>query len=217
MKKIRDFLADDMFNHILMSGPDIVKYFDPAAGMTPEEKHAYCQGIFCTYPHIMLGNFTRWLFSEEPAPKDYSGFMEESLPTLQAKVFPVLEQVFAGTLDEEARGQLLIPVLTEVIPTHMLTGFHNYMFPDTKNVQELLDSLKPMLQGVVAHALKGCYDGTFDNKEKTEVYLFVATRMSYFILKRWHDWMFGAEVLEMGPPPGEGGPGGPPPMGPPPM
>lgn len=39
MKKIRDYIHDDMFNHILMSGPAIEKYFDPAEGMTLKEKH----------------------------------------------------------------------------------------------------------------------------------------------------------------------------------
>ncbi len=125
MKSIRDYIAQDMWGHILMSGPDIRGYILGEKYPTTQEQHQYCQGIFTMFPHMMLGNFTRWLWEAQP-PKDYSVFMETSAQALQAKVFPVLEEAFAA--EGEARVEKLIPLLTDVIPKHILTGFYDYMF-----------------------------------------------------------------------------------------
>lgn len=230
MKKIRDYIHDDMFNHILMSGPAIEKYFDPAEGMTLKEKHEYDQGIFCTYPFMMLANYCNWKYdAEEPAPRPYADFMNEAMPRLQAKVFPLIAPAFdeENPLPESKRGEILIPVLTDIIPTFVLTEFYNYMYPNAeKDISELLEQLKPMLQGVVAEVLlPAAYsdEKPMDWRVKTEVFKFVALRMAAFCMKRYHDWHFGAEVMAMGPPPGgpdgegPGGPGGPGPGGPPPQ
>ena len=81
MKKIRDYIADDMFNHITMSGPDINRLFDPQGGMTPQDKEKYLQGIVCTYPFMMLNNFCNWRYdAEDPSPQPYAAFMEDQMP-----------------------------------------------------------------------------------------------------------------------------------------
>ncbi len=143
MKKIRDFIADDMFNHISMSGPDIEKYFDPASGMTLADKLAYDKGIMCTYPFMMLGNYCNFKYDEEdPAPRDYEAFKAEAMPRLQAQVFPLLEPCFddANPLPESERGKVLIPILTDIIPNFVLGEFYRYMYPDGEDIQPLLDN-----------------------------------------------------------------------------
>ena len=37
--------------------------------------------------------------------------------------------------------------------------------------------------------------------QRQEVFLFVGTRMAYLILKRWYDWQFGEEKMELPPGP----------------
>ena len=93
MKSVRDYIAQDMWGHILMTGPDIRGYLSGEKYPTVAEKKGYCQGIFTMYPHMMLGNFTRWLW-EDGAPKPYEDFMSSSVEALSSKVQPVLEQCF---------------------------------------------------------------------------------------------------------------------------
>ena len=211
-----------MFNHIAMSGPDIEKYFNPENGMTLADKLAYDKGIMCTYPFMMLGNYCNFKYDEEdPAPRDYEAFKAEAMPRLQEKVFPLLEPCFddANPLPESERGKVLIPILTDIIPNFVLGEFYRYMYPNGEDIQPLLDSLKPMLQGVLAQTvLPAVYsdENPMDPAAKTEVFKFIALRMAAFCMKRYHDWQFGQEVMAgPGGPGGLGGPGGP--GGPPPQ
>jgi hypothetical protein len=206
MKKIRDFLAQDMGNHILMSGPDIIGYVSGEKYPTPEDKKGYLEGIYTMFPHMLLSGFTRWLW-EDGAPKDYQQFLEPSVQALQAKVFPILEQ--AKDLTGPARGALLIPLMTDVIPKHVLTGYYDYMFagsPDYKDIAGFWEQTQPLLS-MAARALTAAYNEPMSLGEKQEIFLFIGTRMPHMLVKRWYDWQFGAEKLEMPPPPGEGGPG----------
>ena len=93
MKSVRDYIAQDMWGHILMTGPDIRGYISGEKYPTVSEKKAYCQGIFTMYPHMMLGNFTAWLW-ESGAPKPYKDFMSSSAEALSSKVQPVLDACF---------------------------------------------------------------------------------------------------------------------------
>lgn len=115
MKSVRDYIAQDMWGHILMTGPDIRGYLSGEKYPTVAEKKDYCQGIFTMYPHMMLGNFARWLW-EDGAPKPYEDFMSSSVEALSSKVQPVLEQCFdenhplsqperGGTADPAADGR----------------------------------------------------------------------------------------------------------------
>lgn len=204
MKSVRDYIAQDMWGHILMSGPDIRGYITGQMYPTPQEQHNYCQGIFTMFPHMMLGNFSRWLW-EEGAPKDYQAFMTPSVQALQDKVFPVLEAAFQPGLTQLRRGELLIPLLTQVIPKHILTGFYDYMFAGQKDYQDISTfwpTVEPILQ-LTARMLKAAYDPSAEMspEEKAELFLFVGTRYPYLLLKRWYDWQFGVEKMEMPPPP----------------
>lgn len=210
MKSVRDYIAQDMWGHILMTGPDIRGYISGEKYPTPAEKKAYCQGIFTMYPHMMLANFTGWLWEAQP-PKSYEEFMDSSVQALQSKVFPVLEQCFDQDhpRSQTERGELLIPLLTDVIPGHVLTGFYDYMFagqPDYKDIMEFWPKVKPILE-LTARNLRWAYSETepMTMEQRQEVFLFVGTRMSYVLLKRWYDWQFGEEKMEMPPgsPPGK--------------
>ncbi len=209
MKKISEFISSDMFGHIGMSGPDIVKFFDPKAAMTTEEKLAYAKGIICTYPYMMTGNYYRWKFEGEHVPHSYKEFMDTSMPALQGRVFPMLEKCFndAKPVSAKERAEIMVPIFTDIVPFHILLGFYNYMYGDSKNakdIKEWVDSVRPtmisLLGGVV---LKAVYDETtpMDYLAKTEVFMYIATRMPYDLLKKYHDWHFGAEVVTMPPPP----------------
>ena len=205
MKSIKEFVMSDMWGHILMSGPDVRGYIEGTMYKTAEEQHKYCQGIMTVYPHMMLANFTNWLWPEG-APKPYQSFMEPSVEALQAKVFPVLEQAFAPGLSQEQRGDLLIPLFTDVIPKHVLTGFYDYMFmgqPDCKDIATFWPTVAPVLN-LTARILKAAYGPDMPTEEKAEAFLFLGTRFSYLLLKRWYDWQFGAEKMEMPPPPPQG-------------
>jgi hypothetical protein len=200
---IRDFIFQDMWGHILMSGPDITGYLSGEKYPTAAEQESYCQGIFTMFPHMLLSGFTRWLWTQPP--KDYSAFMEPSVQALQAKVFPVLAECFQGGLSQSQRGEKLIPLLTEVIPKHVLTGFYDYMFagqPDYKDICDFWPQVQPILD-LTARGLRAAYDTPMPLGEKQELFLFVGTRMPYLLLKRWYDWQFGPEKLEMPPPPPE--------------
>ena len=205
MKSVKNFVMDDMWGHILMSGPDVTGYITGEMYKTPEEKHKYCQGIFTVYPHMMLGNFNRWFFGEA-SPKDYSAFMEPSVQAIQSKVFPLLETCFDGSLTQAQRGEIIIPLLTDVIPKHVLTGYYDYMFagqPDYKDISSFWPTVEPLL-ALVARTLKLAYSGEMPVAEQAELFLFVGTRMPYLLVKRWYDWQFGKEKME--------GPPGPPPQ-----
>ena len=207
MKSIRDYIAQDMWGHILMTGPDIRGYISGEKYPTAQEKKGYCQGIFTMYPHMMLGNFAAWLWGKE-APKPYAAFLDSSVQALQSKVFPVLEACFdpENPMTEQQRGEKLIPLLTQVIPKHVLTGFYDYMFagqPDYKDILEFWPRVQPILN-LTARNLRWAYQPETTMEEKQEIFLFVGTRMAYLLLKRWYDWQFGEEKMEMppGPPPG---------------
>lgn len=208
MKSVKDFVMDDMWGHVMMTGPDIRGYLSGEKYPTLEEKKQYCQGILTMYPHMMLGNFSRWLWDGNP-PKDYGVFMEQSAKALQSKVFPVLDQAFQPEISLSQRGALLVPLLTGVIPKHVLTGFYDYMFAGQKDYQDISSfwaSAEPILS-LTARMLRAAYDPDqqMSTEEKTEVFLFVGTRYAYLLLKRWYDWQFGEEKME--------GPPGPPPEG----
>lgn len=201
MKSVRDYLAQDMWGHILMSGEAVKGCVTGATCKTPQEQHEYCQGILTMFPHMMLGNFSRW-FWDQGAPKDYSAFMEPSAQALQSKVFPALEQYFLGNLSEQEKGALLIPLLTDVIPKHVLSGFYDYMFagsPDYKDIAEFWPTVEPFLT-LTAKELALAYNGSLSLEEKAELFLFVGTRYPFLLVKRWYDWQFGVE--QMAPPPG---------------
>ena len=205
MKSVKNFVMEDMWGHILMSGPDVTGYITGEKYPTPEEKHKYCQGILTMYPHMMMGNFTRWLF-DAGAPKDYSAFMDSSVQALQSKVLPQLVPCFDGSLDQVQRGEVLSPLLTDVIPKHVLTGYYDYMFAgqkDYKDIASFWPTVEPLLH-LVARALKLAYSGEMPTDEQAELFLFVGTRMPYLLVKRWYDWQFGKEKME--------GPPGPPPQ-----
>ena len=205
MKSVRDYLAQDMWGHILMSGDAVRGCVTGETCKTAAEKHEYCQGIMTMFPHMMLGNFSRWMW-EAGAPKDYNAFLEPSVQALQKKVFPALEQYFMGNLSEEERGKLLIPLLTDVIPRHVLSGFYDYMFagsPEYKDIAEFWPTVEPLLT-LTAKELELCYAGKLSLEEKAELFLFIGTRYPFLLVKRWYDWQFGKEKME-------GPPGGPPP------
>lgn len=204
MKSVKSYVMDDMWGHIIMSGPDIRGYILGEAHQTPQEQYKYCQGIFTVYPHMMLGNFTRWLWEGAP-PKEYGAFMEVSVQGLQSKVLPALEICFDGSKTEEARGEVIVPLLTDVIPKYVLTGFYDYMFAgqtDYKDIADFWPTVEPLL-ALTARMLRLSYAGNMPTEERAELFLFVGTRMPYLLLKRWYDWQFGAEKMEMPPPPPE--------------
>ena len=213
-KSIHDFVLDDMWNHNLMSGDEIKGCVTGEKFATPDEKLGYCQGIFCTFPHMMLNNFSRWMWPEG-TPKDYQAFMEQSLKPLQEKVFPELEAYFKGNLALGERAQLMAVLLTRVIPQHILTGFYNYMFEgaeDFKDIADFWKEVQPLLE-MTAELTRSSYVLSTDGR--AEAFLYLGARYPFLLLKRWYDWQFGLDKLEMGPPPGgEGGPGAPPPGGP---
>lgn len=199
-----------------MSGEAIRGCVSGETCKTAKEKLDYCQGITTMFPHMMLGNFSRWLWDGN-APKDYNAFMEPSVKALQTEVFPTLEHYFLGDLSETEKGALLIPLLTDVIPKYVLSGFYDYMFagsPEYKDISAFWPTVDPLLK-LTAKELELAYTGNLSLEEKTELFGFIGTRYPFLLVKRWYDWQFGAE--KMGPPPdGPGGPG-PGPGGPPPQ
>lgn len=204
MKSVRDYLAQDMWGHILMSGDAVRGCVTGETCKTAAEKHEYCQGILTMFPHMMLGNFTRWMWDGN-APKDYDAFLEPSVQALQKKVFPALEQYFLENLSEQEKGKLLIPLLTDVIPKHVLSGFYDYMFagsPEYKDIAEFWSAVEPFLT-LTAKELALAYTGTLSLEERAELFVFVGTRYPFLLVKRWYDWQFGKEKME--------GPPGPPP------
>ena len=218
-KSIHDFVLDDMWNHNLMSGDEVKGCVTGEKFATPDEKYGYCQGIFCMFPHMLLNNFSRWLWDGEP-PKDYQAFLQPSLAALQEKVFPELETYFKGDINLAEKAQLMAVLVTRVIPQHILTGFYNYMFAgseDYKDIAGFWDEVAPLLE-MTAEFTRTSY--VLSTEGRAQWFLYLGARYPFLLVKRWYDWQFGKDKLEMGPPPGDGGPGGPggpPPGGPPPM
>jgi len=208
-----------MWNHNLMSGGEIKGCVTGEKFATADEKLGYCQGIFCTFPHMLLANFTNWLWEGKP-PKDYQTFMGPSVAALQEQVFPELEAYFKGDLSPAERAQLMAVLVTRVIPQHILTGYYDYMFAgseDYKDISAFWEEAAPLLE-MTAEFTRTCY--VLSTEARAEAFLYLGARYPFLLVKRWYDWQFGKDKLEMGPPPGDGGPGGPggpPPGGPPPM
>ena len=219
-KSIHDFVLDDMWNHNLMSGDEIKGCVTGEKFPTADEKYAYAQGIFCMFPHMLLNNFSRWMWPEG-TPKDYQAFLQPSLEALQAKVFPELERYYKdAALNPGERGQIMAVLLTRVIPQHILTGFYDYMFAgseDCKDISGFWAEMQPLLD-MTAELIRSSF--ALSTEARAEAFLYAGARYPFLVVKRWYDWQFGKDKLEMGPPPGDGGPGGPggpPPGGPPPM
>ena len=201
MKSVKGYVMDDLWGHNLMSGDAIRGCVLGTTCKTPEEKKGYCQGIFTMFPHMMLANFSRWMWEGE-MPKDYNAFLQPSVEALQAKVFPQLDKVFDGTLTEEEKAGIMVELLTEVIPQHVLTGFYDYMFagsPDYKDIALFWPEVKPLL-GMTAALIKAAYSD-MTPEEKAEAFLYLGARYPFLLVKRWYDWQFGKDKMEMPPPP----------------
>lgn len=204
MKSIRDYLAEDMWGHILMSGDAVKGCVTGETCKTNLEKKEYCQGIMTVFPHMLLSNFSRW-FWDRNMPKDYKAFMDASVPALQSKVFPALDAYFAegSALTESQRGELMIPILTDTIPKHVLTGFYDYMFAGSdgyKDISSYWDTVAPLLH-MTARVMETAYRADIPTEEKAELFLYIGTRYPFLLIKRWYDWQFGKEELKMPPPP----------------
>ena len=201
MKSVKGYVMDDMWGHNLMSGDAIKGCVTGETCKTAEEKLGYCQGIFTVFPHMMLANFSRWLF-EDGMPKDYGAFMEPSVQALQAKVFPELDKYFKAELSEEEKAEIMVTLLTQVIPQHVLTGYYDYMFAGQegyKDISEYWAEVKPLL-GMTAQLIKAACTA-MSVEEKAEAFLYAGARYPFLLVKRWYDWQFGKDKMEMPPPP----------------
>ncbi len=201
MKSVKGYIMEDMWGHNLMSGDAIRGCVTEQT--SPEAKKEYCQGIFTVFPHMLLGNFSRWLWGED-APKDYQRFMEPSVQALQAKVFPELERCFDGSLSGPETAEVMVSLLTEVIPKHVLTGFYDYMFagqPDYRDISGFWLQAQPLL-GMTAALIRAAYSA-MTQEEKAEAFLYLGGRYPFLLVKRWYDWHYGKEKMEAppGPPP----------------
>lgn len=199
MKSIRDYIAQDMWGHILMSGPDIRGCVSGTMYQTLEEKLQYCQGIMTVFPHMLLGNFSRWLWESQP-PKEYETFMDSSMGSLQKQVFPILDSYFLGEGDTD-KGAIMAALLTDIIPKHMLTGFYQYMFSGTPEYQDISaywDKVEPLL-ALTARMIRCAFSpqDPCSVNEKEELFLYLGTRLPYLLLKRWYDWQYGEEKMQM--------------------
>lgn len=201
MKSVKGYVMDDLWGHNLMSGDAIRGCVLGTTCKTPEEKKGYCQGIFTMFPHMMLANFSRWLWENE-MPKDYNAFLEPSAKALQEKVFPKLDQYFDGALTETEKADIMVELLTNVIPKHVLTGFYDYMFAgreDYKDIAEFWPQVEPLL-GMSAKLIEAAYS-SMSVEEKAEAFLYLGARYPFLLVKRWYDWQFGKDKMEMPPPP----------------
>ena len=86
-KSVRDFVMEDMWNDNLMVGDEVKRCVTGEGFPTVEKNVEFCQGIFATFPHMMLAHFNGWMWPDG-TPKDYQAFMDQSIPALQEKVFP---------------------------------------------------------------------------------------------------------------------------------
>ncbi len=201
MKSVKGYVMDDLWGHNLMSGDAIRGCVLGTTCKTPEEKKDYCQGIFTMFPHMLLANFSRWMW-EGDMPKDYGAFMDPSAKALQAKVFPELDRYFSGTLTEDEKAAVMVELLTNVIPKHVLTGFYDYMFAGQegyKDIAEFWPEVEPLL-GMTKHLILAAYNG-MTQEEKAEAFLYLGGRYPFLLIKRWYDWQFGKDKMEMPPPP----------------
>ena len=157
---------------------------------TPEE---FCQGIFCTFPHMMLKHFVSWLWPEGE-PKDYQAYMDQSLPPLQEKVFPQLASLYHDNLTDDEKGRLMTSLLTEVVPQYIFNGFYEYMFAGDENYKDISGfwtEVAPLLE--MSAALFGnAYSLSTD--ARIEVFRYAASRYPFLLLKRWYDWQFGKDT-----------------------
>lgn len=200
-KSVKDYVLNDMWGHNLMSGDAIRGCVTGETSKTIEEKLEYCQGIFTVFPHMMLMNFSNWLW-ENNMPKAYDVFMKTSIQTLQDKVFPELDRYYKGGLSDEEKAKIMVRLLTEVVPQHILTGYYNYMFADQEDYKDIADfwAAEQPLMGMIAHLIRSaCCD--MNQKEKSEAFLFLGGRYPFLILKRLYDWQFGKDKLDFPPPP----------------
>ena len=207
---IKDYIADDMWGHILMSGEAVRGCAMGTTCSTAAEKLDYCKGIMVTFPFMMLANFSRWYKEHvDPAMQDYAPFMDAALPPLQAEVFPQLEAYFneEAPLPEAERGAILIPLLTDRIPKYVLGEFYAYFFgdsPEAGDIETFWAAVDPLLQ-LTARMLEAAYDTErpISLEVRGELFKYVGTRYPFYLLKRWYDWQFGQDVLDFPPPPPE--------------
>lgn len=201
MKSVKGYVMDDLWGHNLMSGDAIRGCVLGTTCKTTQEKKAYCQGIFTMFPHMMLGNFSRWMWEGE-IPKDYNAFLQPSAEALQQKVFPELDRYFDGGLSPEEQAKIMVHLLTEVIPQHVLTGFYEYMFGGTEDFKDITGywtEVKPLLGMTAKLIVSACTE--MASEEKAEAFLYLGARYPFLLVKRWYDWQFGKDKMEMPPPP----------------
>ena len=183
-----------MWNNNMMLGDD-VKIAITGEGTlwgnsTAEE---FCQGIFCTFPHMMLKHFAGWLWPDGE-PKDYQTYMDQSLPPLQEKVFPQLHSFYHDNLTGEEKGLLMKTLLTEVIPQYIFNGFYEYMFAGDENYKDMSGfwtEVSPLLE-MSASLFGSAYSLSAD--ARVEVFRYAASRYPFLLLKRWYDWQFGKDM-----------------------
>lgn len=202
MKSVKDYVMNDMWGHNLMSGDAIRGCVMGTTCKTPEEKKEYCQGILTMFPHMLLGNFSRWMWPEG-TPKDYQSFMEPSVKALQETVFPKLERYFSSSLSASEQADIMTELLTKIIPQHVLSGFYQAMFEgqEKKDINEFWALEAPLL-GMTAQIIRVAYTA-MTVEEKAEAFLYLGARYPFLLIKRWYDWQFGKEKMEAppGPPP----------------
>ena len=201
-KSIQSHVLNDMWTANLMAGDGIRDCVLGEKMTTADEKIEFCRGIFCTFPHILLMQFSNWMWPEGE-PRDYQAFMDASLAPLQEKVFPELDRYFKGNLPREDRAELMAALLTKVIPQHVLTGYYSYMYEsaeDRKDITEFWQEVQPLLN-MTADVTRCSYD--MDTPARAELFLYLGGRYPFLLLKRWYDWQYGRDVLEMGPPPSD--------------
>ena len=194
-KSIGSHILNDMWNANLMVGDEVRNCVIDQNPESVDSKIEFCQGIFCTFPHVFLTHFTEWMWPEG-APRDFKPFMEASLPPLQQKVFPELESYFREDLSPEQKGQLMATLLTQVIPQHVLTGYYDYMYADAaerKDLAEFWKEVQPLLDMTADMAKNSYYQS---NEVRAEVFLYLGCRYPFLLLKRWYDWQYGKDVME---------------------
>ena len=193
-KSIKDFVLTDMWNNNMMVGNDIrnsITGEGPLFGNSSAEE--FCQGIFCTFPHMMLKHFVSWMWPDGE-PKDYQEYMDRSLPQLQEKVFPQLASFFHDNLTGEEKGRLVTMLLTEVIPQYIFNGFYDYMFSGDENYKDISGfwtEVAPLLE-MSARLFSNAYNMSDD--ARVEVFRYAASRYPFLLLKRWYDWQFGKDM-----------------------
>ena len=193
-KSIKDFVLRDMWNNNMMVGDDIrnsITGEGPLYGNCSAEE--FCQGIFCTFPHMMLNHFVSWMWPEG-APKDYQAFMDQSLPKLQEKVFPQLASFFHDNLSADEKGQLMKALLTEIVPQYVLNGFYEYMFTEDENYKDISGfwaESAPLLE-MSSSLFSNAYN--FSTDVRVEIFRYAASRYPFLLLKRWYDWQFGKDM-----------------------